>query len=141
MNSQSPRIVVSRSDFDRLQKVIEQHSDGRIAALAEALDEELSRAEVVADAKMPPNVVTMNSTVVFLDEETGARREVVLCYPEDARGGGEGRISILSPIGSALLGLEVGQSIDWPVHNGAVRRLTILEVPSRGTSPNQPPAA
>jgi regulator of nucleoside diphosphate kinase len=125
-----PRIVVSREDFDRLQRVIEQHGDGRIAALAEALDQELSRAELVPREELPRDVVTMNSTVVFRDEETGATRQVILCYPEEANRG-DGHLSILSPIGSALLGLSVGQTIEWPVHGGGHRRLSILEVPSQ----------
>ncbi len=122
-----PPITVAREDFDRLQRVLEQHGDGRLASLAEALDEELSRANLVPRNQLPADVVAMESTVVFADAENGAKREFVLCWPGDARGQ-EGRISILSPIGSALIGLRVGQSIDWPVHGGGKRRLTILEV-------------
>ena len=122
-----PPIVVAREDFDRLQRVLEQHGDGRLAATVEVLDAELSRAKLVPRRQLPPDVVAMESTVVFADAETGAQRELVLCWPGDARGA-DGRISILSPIGSALIGLRVGQSIDWPVHGGGKRRLTILEV-------------
>lgn len=122
-----PHIIVCREDFDRLQRVIEQHGDGRIAAMAEALDLELARAQIVPRAQLPETVVAMNSTVVFVDEEIGARREVSLCYPEEVRSV-SGALSVLSPIGSALLGLSVGQSIDWPIHDGGHRRLTIVAV-------------
>jgi len=121
-----PHIIVSSEDFEQLGWLIEQQADGRAAALAEALDEELSRAQVVRRAELPRGVVSMNGTVLFHDEAAGERREVKLCYPQDATGGG--RLSVLSPIGTALLGLSVGQTIEWPVHGGGHRRLTILEV-------------
>jgi regulator of nucleoside diphosphate kinase len=121
-------IIVTETDLERLQRVIEQHGGGRNAELAELLDQELARAEVKSSQDVPPDVVTMNSTVVYEDEETGARREVTLCYPGDARSE-EGRISVLAPIGSALLGLSVGQSIAWPVPGGRTRTLRIVSVP------------
>ncbi|HEX5747400.1 MAG TPA: nucleoside diphosphate kinase regulator [Archangium sp.] len=122
------RIIVTETDLERLQRVIEQYSGGRNATLAEMLDLELARAEVTSSQKVPPDVVTMNSTVVFEDEETGARREVTLCYPWDARSD-EGRVSVLAPVGSALIGLSVGQSIDWPMPGGRTRTLRIVAVP------------
>jgi regulator of nucleoside diphosphate kinase len=119
--SPTPRIILSRHDLERLQRLIDQQPE----ALVERLDQELSRAEVVE--QVPPGVVAMNSTVVFEDVETGARREVRLCYPQEARSEA-GCISVLAPIGSALLGLSVGQSIDWQVPGGR-RRLRIVAVP------------
>lgn len=126
--TQERHIFVTETDLDRLQRLIELHSGGRNAALIEMLEQELARAEVVSAQEIPPDVVTMNSTVVFEDKETGARREVTLCYPQDARSD-EGRISVIAPIGSALLGLSVGQSIDWPVPGGRTRTLRIIAVP------------
>jgi regulator of nucleoside diphosphate kinase len=118
-------LILTRTDHDRLERLIEQHSEGRNAELAELLEQELARAEIRAVA--PPDVVTMNSHVVFEDEETGARREVYLCYPHEVAAG-EGRVSVLAPIGSALIGLSVGQTIEWPVPNGT-KRLRIVAVP------------
>ncbi len=126
--TQERRIIVTETDLDRLQRVIEQHMGGRNATLAEMLDVELGRAEVTSSQEVPPDVVTMNSTVVFEDEQTGTRREVTLCYPWDARGD-EGRVSVLAPVGSALIGLSVGQSIDWPMPGGRTRTLRIVAVP------------
>src|SRR3546814_8305637 len=63
---------------------------------------------------MPGDVISMNSTARFLDENSGEERELTLVYPRDATGE-PGRVSILAPVGSALLGLRVGQSIDWPM--------------------------
>ncbi|NMO15643.1 nucleoside diphosphate kinase regulator [Pyxidicoccus fallax] len=135
--SRNPRILVSRSDFDHLQRLIDQQGDGRDAPLVERLDQELARAEVVE--LVPPGVVAMNSTVIFEEEGApGTRRQVKLCYPREARTD-EGCISVLAPIGSALLGLSVGQSIDWEVPGGR-RRLRILAVPEQPL-PSERPAA
>jgi regulator of nucleoside diphosphate kinase len=126
--SKERHIIVTETDLERLQRVIEQHADGRNAELAEMLEQELARAEVTSSQDVPPDVVTMNSTVVFEDAETGESRRVTLCYPKDARSD-EGRISVIAPIGSALLGLSVGQSIKWPVPGGRTRTLRIVAVP------------
>ncbi|MBZ4417236.1 nucleoside diphosphate kinase regulator [Myxococcus sp. RHSTA-1-4] len=121
-------LIVTETDLERLRSVIDHQGGGRMAELAEMLDGELSRARVVASEAVPPDVVTMNSTVVFEDEQTGERRQVTLVYPRDARSD-EGRISVLAPIGSALIGLSVGQSITWPLPGGRSKRLRIVEVP------------
>ena len=120
------RIIIIRSDFDRLQRLVEQNEGGKLAELAEQLDTELSRAEIHEEA--PPDVVTMNSTVVFEDEESGERREATLCYPHEVTAG-PARVSVLAPIGCALLGLSVGQTIEWPVPGGRLRRLRIVAIP------------
>lgn len=98
----------------------------RLALLAgnTALEEELSRATVVPAERMPGNVVRMHSRVTYLDEHSGERREVELVFPEEADLA-SGRISVLAPVGSALLGLEEGQSIEWPFPDGRVRRLRV----------------
>lgn len=126
--TQERPLLVTETDLERLQRVIELHSGGRNAELVEMLEHELARAQVTSSQDVPPDVVTMNSTVVYEDQETGTRREVTLCYPQDARSD-EGRISIIAPIGSALLGLSVGQSIKWPVPGGRTRTLRIVAVP------------
>jgi regulator of nucleoside diphosphate kinase len=121
-------LIVTETDMERLRHVIDHHDGGRAAELAEMLDLELSRARVVASETVPANVVTMNSTVIFEDEETGEQRQVTLVYPRDARSE-EGRISVLAPMGSALIGLSVGQSISWPMPGGRTRRVRVIAVP------------
>lgn len=98
----------------------------RLAPLArhEALEEELSRATVVPAARMPENVVRMHSRVTYLDEHSGERREVELVFPEEADMAA-GKISVLAPVGAALLGLEIGQSIEWVFPDGRSRRLLV----------------
>ncbi|MBJ6760607.1 nucleoside diphosphate kinase regulator [Corallococcus sp. H22C18031201] len=122
------RLIVTDIDMERLERVVEQHGGTRNAAPVEQLEAELARAEVTPSASIAPDVVTMNSSVVFEDEETGEQRTVTLVYPQDARNG-DGRVSVLAPIGSALLGLSVGQTIEWPLPGDRTKRLRIVAVP------------
>jgi regulator of nucleoside diphosphate kinase len=119
-----PQIYLTQTDMDRLLDLIERQPGERY----EQLEAELVRANVVPRAQIPKDVVTMNSRVIFENETTHERREVTLVYPEKADIG-EGRISVLVPIGTALLGLRVGQSIDWELPGGRKQRYRILEIP------------
>jgi regulator of nucleoside diphosphate kinase len=120
-------IFLSRSDVERLTRLIELHGAGRDAAAWAALEEEISGARVVEPAAVPPDVVTMNSRVSFDDVDTEERLEVTLVYPQDADVERD-RVSVLAPVGSALLGLSVGQTIEWPVPGGKNRRLRVVAV-------------
>jgi regulator of nucleoside diphosphate kinase len=122
MRAINPDIIITTSDLERLRPVI----DANDTPVAEALDAELHRARVVAPRDVPPDVVTMHSELVYEDCDTHARREVQLVYPHEADAS-TGRISVLAPIGSALLGLRVGQTITWRVPSGA-RRLRVVEI-------------
>jgi regulator of nucleoside diphosphate kinase len=92
-----------------------------------SLRAELERATVVKPEAMPPGVVTMYSTVRYRDEHTGISRQVQIVYPEEADASG-GKISVLAPVGAALLGLATGQAIDWTFPGGEIRRLRVEEV-------------
>ncbi|HEY6815295.1 MAG TPA: nucleoside diphosphate kinase regulator [Croceibacterium sp.] len=94
---------------------------------ASLLLEELSRAEFCAPGSLPADVVTMHSRVVFRDEGTGEEHAVELVFPR-AADVALGRVSVLTPVGAALIGLRRGSAIDWPNRLGAVRRLRIVEV-------------
>jgi regulator of nucleoside diphosphate kinase len=97
------------------------------------LQRELARAVVVSSAAMPPNVVTMNSTVAYREETADACRTVTIVYPRSADPPAD-RISVLSPIGTALLGLSVGQSIGWKFPDGrrkVLRVEALLHQPER----------
>jgi regulator of nucleoside diphosphate kinase len=91
------------------------------------LEAELARAEVVDPEEIPPTVVTMNSTVRFKIESSSKEFHLTLVYPKDTDASG-GTISILAPVGSALLGLSVGDEIEWPKPGGGVLRVRIEEV-------------
>ncbi|AMO79367.1 MULTISPECIES: nucleoside diphosphate kinase regulator [Pseudomonas] len=120
----APSITVTRLDLQRLERLLDSLEE--YGPAAEALEAELSRANVVGHDEVPPGVVTMNSTVRCREESSGKEYLLTLVYPEDA--GGEGKVSILAPVGTALLGLTVGQSIDWPAPGGKTLKLSLLDI-------------
>jgi regulator of nucleoside diphosphate kinase len=107
------QILITTQDFECLERLIATYAAQRDRDALPALEEELGRAEVVNSTCIPPDVVTMNSRVRFMDEQTGEEQEVTLVYPAEADFAHH-RVSILAPLGSALLGLGMGQTIDWP---------------------------
>lgn len=111
-------IMITSQDYDRLVELVDSHAHGRSAELAADLDDELARARVVDQTGIPPDIVTMNSRCVFRFTDTGEEREVTLVYPPHADVA-SGKISVLAPVGAALLGLAVGQSIRWTTPEGA----------------------
>lgn len=125
--SEQRTIYVTRQDKARLEALLGGHIPLRNQEAAEALESELVDAKIVAPEEVPADVVTMNSKVRFVDEDAGGERIVTLVYPKDAAAD-EGKISVLAPVGAALLGLSVGQRIEWPVPGGRVKRLRIAEV-------------
>jgi regulator of nucleoside diphosphate kinase len=120
--SHAPEIIVTSRDLERLRGLIGTNP----TPAAERLERELSRAEVVDPEAVPADTVTMNSDVTFEDLASGARRTIRLVYPTDANAE-RGHVSVLAPMGSALLGLRVGQEIEWPTPGG-VRRVRVVEV-------------
>ncbi len=121
-------IVVTDGDETRLRELLSLYAGSRDSELAGALEAELRDACVVDSRSVPADVVTMNSVVVYEDESTGVRSRVSLVYPNEARAGA-GRVSVLAPVGTALLGLAVGESIDWTMPDGRSRRLRVVAVP------------
>ncbi|MES2819111.1 MAG: nucleoside diphosphate kinase regulator [Pseudomonadota bacterium] len=121
MNS-SPPITITRLDLQRLELLL----DGLDSAASEALAHELARAQVVGHDEVPSGVVTMNSRVHCREDGSGKDYHLTLVYPQDA--GPAGTVSVLAPVGSALLGLTVGQHIDWPGPGGKLIKLTLLAV-------------
>ena len=121
-----PALVISAHDFERLDRLLSllkgPERPGAVSLLGE-----LERAQVVEPQDIPAEIVTMNSQTRLLNESTGKTRELTLVYPKDADSA-VGRISVLAPVGSALLGLRKGQSIDWPMPNGQKERLKVLDV-------------
>jgi regulator of nucleoside diphosphate kinase len=131
------RVQITRSEMDRLRALVEQHTEGRDAVAAERLDAELDRAMVVEH--LPPGVVAVGSRVRFEDERTHGVREAVLVYPS-AADASHGRISVLAPIGAALLGLSVGDAISWPLPDGREARIRILAVEDPAAADAHPAA-
>lgn len=125
MAEQQPPIVVSSLDLERLERILESGQFRSMPGI-DALRHELDRATIVEPGDMPRGVVTMNSRVRFVDDSSGSEFELTLVYPEAS--GQAGTVSVLAPVGSALLGLSVGQSISWQVPGGRRLQLRILDV-------------
>jgi regulator of nucleoside diphosphate kinase len=120
-----PAITIAASEHEKLTRLAEGAA-ARGFDVAEELLAELDRARVTADNRLPADVVRMGSGLRYATD-SGERRAVTLVYPgmADIEAG---RISILTPIGAALIGLRAGQSIDWTDRGGRTHRLTVLAV-------------
>lgn len=121
-----PKIVLSSQDLDRLEDLLDSLPADAFPG-KDILQAELDRAEVIEPQQIPPTVVTMNSTVRFAIESSGEEFCLTLVYPKDIDGTAD-RISILAPVGSALLGLSTGDSIEWPRPGGGMIRVRIVEI-------------
>ncbi len=129
MTSQSglpPSITVSSRDLARLEALIDSPALSRHPA-AVALSQELERAQVLPPEQIPAGIVTMHSRVDCVDELHDEKHSLTLVYPHEADFD-KGHVSVLAPVGSALLGLSVGQSIDWVAPGGRQLRLRVTAV-------------
>jgi regulator of nucleoside diphosphate kinase len=124
-NRPMPRIVVSESDHERLTGLATA-ALSRLPETARELLAEMERAEIVGAPAVPANVVRMGSTVTF-QPDSGRKRRVTLVFPaeEDIT---KSRVSVMTPIGAALIGLAEGQSIQWSARDGRRHELTVLVV-------------
>lgn len=117
--------AVSDRVFTELDAVrIARLGDG---AVPPTLLDDLDAGEVVPSTVIPADVVTMNSVVEVLDHASGRRRRYTVCYPGDADPG-NGRISVLSPLGASLLGLAAGAEASWVAPSGERRAVTVVAV-------------
>lgn len=115
--SESGLPVVSTEDYARLRQY----------PLNDELADELDRAIVVQKEQVPTDVVTMYARCSYFDERLGTQREIELVYPDEADPA-SGKVSVLTPVGSALIGLRVGQEIEWDFPDGSLRRLKVTAV-------------
>lgn len=128
----SPQVMISTLDAARLESMLER-LPAKVFPGRSNLEQELARAQWVAPEAMPPNRVTMNSTVRFRVESSADAFTLKLVYPKDA-GDSATTVSILAPVGSALLGLAEGDQISWPKPGGgsiAVRIEEVMKQPER----------
>lgn len=119
-----PEIVVSDTDHARLTSLANAALE-TVPDTAEELLSELDRAKIVADESVPRDVVRMGSIVEF--QSGNDRKRVTLVFPPEADIAA-GKISVLTPIGAALVGLAKGESITWTARDGTSHELTILSV-------------
>ena len=121
-------IYITDYDMTRLQELIVEAKqlDRRGNEYLESLETELSRAVLVAPAAIPANAVTMNSKVRLIDLDTQEEMVYTLVFPNEADLA-QGKISVLAPIGTAMLGYRVGDTFAWQVPEG-IRKFQVLEV-------------
>lgn len=116
-------LIIANNDFVKISSLILGASE----EVQEFLQGELDRAVVVPDGELPGDVVSMNSAVTFLDLDTKKENQVTLVYPHESNIE-ENKISVLAPIGAALIGLRVGQTIRWPLPGGRQKQLKVMNV-------------
>lgn len=118
-------LYVTQHDKNRLEELARVAGEfgGHARKDDDSLVKELERAIVVSPKDVPPDVVTMNSRVVLRDLDTSERMEYTLVFPKDANVE-NGAISVLAPVGTAILGYAKGDVVEWPVPSGK-RRIQI----------------
>lgn len=114
-------ITLTETDYQRLNSLLSQHSN------LEDLENEIERAHIMSGSEIPSDLVTMNTTFRYLNVTDNKMGEMTIVYPQNANSE-EKKISVTAPLGSALLGLRVGEEIDWKFPDGIIRKLKVLEV-------------
>ena len=130
--SRKPHLILSSLDVDRLEALLDAMPATAFPGKAD-LEAEIARADIVEPNDIPPNVVTMNSTVTFDMAETGKQFQLTLVYPKDLDASTD-KVSVFAPVGSALLGLSIGDELAWPSVGGknmTVRVTGIVYQPER----------
>lgn len=129
-NIDLPPIAITRRDSERLARLAAIAGE-KFPVTSEFLAREVERAHLIEDFESLPGLVSMGSRVEFRDDVTGQVRCVKLVYPEDASKD-PAAVSVLTPVGAALIGLSVSQSIEFRTPSGGWRSLTVLAVKSVG---------
>ena len=124
--ARKPQMILSSLDVDRIEALLAVIPASVFPGKAE-LQAELDRADVVDPQDIPPQVVTMNSTVRFAMVETGKEFCLTLVYPRDMDGSAD-KLSIFAPVGSALLGLSVGDELAWPGPGGKSMTVQVKDI-------------
>lgn len=122
----TPAITLTNLDHKRLSAIASAQS-GQSAEVSRILSWELENALIIESAKISSNIVTMNSRVTVRDNATGNTRIFTLVYPED-EDISIGNLSILTPVGAALIGLSVGETLEWTTRDGRDKEMTVVEI-------------
>ncbi|MGD8175672.1 nucleoside diphosphate kinase regulator [Marinimicrobium sp. ARAG 43.8] len=122
--AKKPAIQMSKADHSALLRLIDSVPEDLIT---EQLAEELDRAKVVPAHKLPGDTVAIGSSVTFTVQSTGKTFTYQLVYPTELDNT-ENKLSVLSPVGSAIIGLREGQSIDWTISQGNQTIITVNDV-------------
>jgi regulator of nucleoside diphosphate kinase len=123
-----PKIFITTKDAEKLRGLIRKayHSDYRGSDYLKRLAEEIEKASVVQPDQIPSDVITLNSTARLVDQDTDEEMLYTLVFPEDADIS-QGKISILAPIGTAMLGYKVGDTFEWDTPGGT-RTIRVKEI-------------
>src|SRR5688572_7754199 len=121
-----PPRAIDANHFARLS-ALSSLTNGSMTEVCEYLREELDRAHILPTEKLRPDIVSIGSQVEFRDDHTGKSQVVILVYPRDADITRR-CVSVLTPVGAALLGLSVNQTISFHTRAGERRELTVLKV-------------
>lgn len=123
-----PPLIIDEADYDYLYRLAETAAE-ETPDVGDYLLEEVSRARLLPSAEMPADVVRFGAWVTYQDLASGEERRVQLVYPQQADAA-HARISVISPLGAALIGLSVGQTMRWHVPHRAERTLKVVNVQS-----------
>lgn len=118
-----PSLFISQEDFQKISNLLTVARP----EIADLLADELNRAHVLAEDQLPANTVTMNSIVTYVDLDTKQEQTVCLVYPHEANIQ-QGKVSILAPVGAALIGMQAGCVIDWPISETKIKRIQVTAV-------------
>lgn len=121
-----PQIIISERDAERIDRLLEQPAFASLP-IADALNAELDRAQMCQPQDIPHDVVTMNSRVTFRDLSSEETRTRTLVYPANMTDS-SAQLSVLAPVGAALLGLRIGDTIHWELPGGASTHLEVLDL-------------
>lgn len=121
-----PSIFLTTKDVEKLRDLIREayHTEYRGSEYLKKLAAEIEKASVVLPDQIPSDVITLHSTARLLDQETSEEMIYTLVFPEDADVA-QGKISILAPIGTAMLGYRVGDTFEWDTPGG--KRILLLQ--------------
>lgn len=120
-----PNIIISEQDLNRLETMLEHQR--KLTPTMLHLEDELARAEVVKPQDLPDNVVSMNARVLLTIAPAKQATEIILVYPHDFKGE-TGQVNVVAPIGTAILGLSEGQTIEWPQPDGSIMKVKIEKI-------------
>lgn len=117
-------ILLTETDYQRLNSLVSGNRN------LEELENEIEAAQIMSPHELPSDLVTMNSTLRYLNVTDNKLGEMTLVYPQHADSKDK-KISVTAPLGSALLGLRVGEEIEWTFPDGQTRELRVMEIISR----------
>lgn len=123
MATKKTKLVLCKGDFEQIMSLMTVN----VTEAMEILEEEISDAEIIEGTTPPENTVGLNTIVEVLDLDKNSKNKIEVVLPKDANADA-GKISILTPMGSAVIGLQVGQEYQWPMPNGNVKNFKILSV-------------